>query len=407
MASATVATPAFMVPMASVAAPAVRRPRAAAVEQAAAGGGAARWAAARRRPAGVGDAEDERAQHDKARRRKREGRPAVGGGGGRLRDPFQVYMDEISRGDVLDHSSVIALADRIRRGVVMEQAQAEMERESGGRRPTVVAVAERLGMGVAEVQRTLNLGMVAKNDLVAANLRLVTSVARKVQASKAGSAGLALDDMIQEGNVGLIRAAEKYDATKGYRFSTYATWWVRASVLRAITTQSRAIKLPSSVVEDHARIEKERARQISAGALVPDDDAVAVAVGMTRAKLKFVTGVVTRLTASLDVPLGTVDSSLGAKSLGELIPGDEDIEERMVETMQRRELDTVLRAKLKPMERAAVRLRFGLEDGHPRTLLEVGQLLAISKERVRQLVFSALAKLKTPEFRERLEDYLA
>jgi RNA polymerase primary sigma factor len=123
--------------------------------------------------------------------------------------------------------------------------------------------------------------------------------------------------------------------------------------------------------------------------------------------LKFVCGAVTRLTASLDVPLGAAGSALGARSLGELIPGEDDIEEKMVEEMQRTELDAVLRARLKPMERAAVRLRFGLEDGHARTLVEVGELLSISKERVRQHVFSALAKLKTPEVRERLEDYLS
>jgi RNA polymerase primary sigma factor len=322
-----------------------------------------------------------------------------------MRDPFQAYMDEISRTELLDQAAVIALAEKIKAGARVEAVQRTLAREAG-RRPTLPEMAARLRLDEAAVQRAVNAGTVAKNDLVAANLRLVASVARQVQASKTGTAGLALDDMIQEGSVGLIRAAEKYDAARGYRFSTYATWWVRASVLRAITTQSRPIKVPSSIVEDYARIEKERARQVAAGARAPDDDAVAAAIGMTRAKLRFVAGVVTRRTASLDVPLG-VGSALEVKSLGELIPGADDVEERMVEEMQRRELDAVLRASLKPMERAAVRLRFGLEDGHPRTLLEIGALMSVSKERVRQLVFAALSKLKTPEVRQFLQDYLS
>lgn len=330
---------------------------------------------------------------------------AVAGAGGRVRDPFQVYMEEISRSDVLDHAAVIALADRIKSGARVEGMQIELTRASDGKRPTLPELAHALGEKPADVQRILNLGVVAKNELVSANLRLVTSVTRKIQATKSSTAGLALDDMIQEGNLGLIRAAEKYDASKGYRFSTYATWWVRATVLRAVTSQSRAIKVPSSVVEDFSRIEKERSRQIAAGARVPDDDKVAEAVGMTRAKLRFVEGVVQRYPASLDLPLGKTE--LNGRSLMDLIPGDDKVEERMVVEMQQTELDAVLRSKLKPMERAALRLRFGLEDGHARTLLEVGSLLSVSKERVRQLVFSALAKLKTPEVRSFLDDCIS
>lgn len=329
------------------------------------------------------------------------------GGSPRLRDPFQAYMDEISRSEVLDHAVVIALAEKIKGGANVEKMQLELMRKSGGRRPTLPELAEAMGKEAADVQLALNLGTVAKHELVSANLRLVTSVAKKVQASKSSTAGLALDDMIQEGNLGLIRAAEKYDGSKGYRFSTYATWWVRATVLRAVTTQSRAIRLPVSVLEDFSKVEKERARQIAAGARFADDDKVAEAIGITRAKLRFVESVVQRHPTSLDIQFGDRNALVGTnRTLADLIPGEDDVEEKMVSDMQRKELDAVLRSKLKPIERAAVRLRFGLEDGHPRTLQEVGSLLSVSKERVRQLVFSALAKLKTPEVRSFLDDCL-
>lgn len=323
-----------------------------------------------------------------------------------LRDPFLSYMDEISQSDILDQKSVIELADRIKEGVNVEKSQARLIVEYG-RKPSILELADRLESTPDVVQRKLNLGLVAKNDLVAANLRLVTSIARKVQSSKTSTQGLALDDMIQEGNVGLIRAAEKYDVTRGYRFSTYATWWVRASIMRAVTTQSRTIKVPTTVVEEYLQIEKERSRLVAEGKPNPTDSQIATNLGITTAKLRFISKVVSKPPVSLDLPVADGDTTQQGRTLGELVVGDDEIEERLVVQMQKQELDSVLRRSLKPVERAAVRLRFGLEDGHPRTLREVGQLLSISRERARQHIFSALSKLRTPEVRQFLVNYLS
>ncbi len=313
-------------------------------------------------------------------------------------------MDEISYTDLLEQREVVSLAGEIRDGMLVENVQRDLTTELQ-RRPSLPELAEALGRPVDAVRVALLRGTAAKNKLVAANLRLVTSVTRKIKQSKTSNAGgLALEDMIQEGSVGLIRAAEKFDASRGYKFSTYATWWIRASVFRAITTQSRSIRIPSTVIDEYSRIKKEYIRQSQAGHFEPDEKDVADALGITVAKLRFVIQVVTQPPASLDLAVG--DGTGPRSSLVELVEGDDNVEERMVERMQRMELDRALTKALKPMERAAVRLRFGLDDGIPRTLREIGGMLGLSKERVRQLSFIALTKLNTPEIRKTLTDYL-
>ena len=324
-----------------------------------------------------------------------------------IKDTFQAYMDEISREDLLDQTEVASLATEIKLGVAVEEAQRKME-SSLGRRPSIPELAEHLTIHPQEVQKRRMAGTAAKNALVAANLRLVTSVARKVASTKSTTtAGIALDDMVQEGSVGLIRAAEKFDASRGYRFSTYATWWVRAYVMRSITTQSRTIKVPSTIVDEYARIRKQFAVLQEKGNFKPTDDQVAQALGITAAKLRFVVKVVTQVPTSLDLNLNSGNNSSNPRALGEIVEGDDNVEERMVEDLQQRELDIALRRCLRPLERAVVRLRFGLDDGQPRTLRETGELLGLSKERIRQLLFRALPKMKTPEIEQMLIDATA
>ena len=324
-----------------------------------------------------------------------------------LKDTFQAYMEEISRDELLDQSAVISLAEQIKEGLTVEITQRTMQ-EKLGRRPSIPEIAEKIGIDVREVQKRRMTGTAAKNTLVAANLRLVTSVARKVATSKGiNLVGIAIDDLVQEGSVGLLRAAEKFDASRGYMFSTYATWWIRAYVMRSITTQSRSIKVPSTIVDEYSRIKKEHARIRELGDFQPSDEAVASNLGITVAKLRFVVNVVTRVPTSLDTPLGVNVGGTNSRSLGEIIEGDDKIEETLVKNLEKKELDLALRNRLRPLERAVIKLRFGLEDGQPRTLRETGDLLGLSKERIRQVIFRALPKLKTPEIQKMLEEATA
>lgn len=327
-----------------------------------------------------------------------------------VKDTFRAFMSEISQNDLLGQSEVAALACKIKQGMVIERTTKQLELATGNR-PTITEISKYLSIPMKQVQKQRMEGTAAKNSLVAANLRLVASVASKMIKNQKCTLGLTIDDMIQEGSIGLIRAAEKFDVSRGYKFSTYATWWVRAYVMRLITNQGRCIKVPSSIIDEYMKIRKKfqemRNHQHSNNYKIPNnlDEMVAKELGMTIGKLRMVVNVVTQVPASLDVsvdinPAGSANSL--SKSLGDFIKGDDHVEEKMVMEMERKELDSAMRKYLKPVERAVIRLRFGLEDGQPRSFRETGELLGLSKERIRQIVFRGLPKLKTPEIQRML-----
>lgn len=324
-----------------------------------------------------------------------------------LKDTFQMYMDDISREDLLSQAEVNVLARRIKLGSIVENLQCSME-SSLGRRASIPELADKLKISTSAVQKQIMAGTAAKNSLVAANLRLVTSVARKMALSKGtNTVGIALDDMIQEGSVGLIRAAEKFDAGRGYKFSTYATWWVRAYIMRSISTQSRSIKVPGTIIEEYSRIQKEYSKHSAAGNFKPDDLVIARGLGITQAKLRFILQVVTQVPTSLDIKLGHGEDAANSRSLVEVVEGSDKIEERMVKDFEKKELDSALRDCLDSVERAVIRVRFGLDDGQPRSLRETGDLLGLSKERIRQIVFRALPKMKTPKMQKMLTNVMS
>ncbi len=310
-------------------------------------------------------------------------------------DSIRVYLQEIGRIRLLRPDEEIELARKIADLLQLEELAAEFDSEHG-HYPTTKEWAGLVEMPLVRFRRRLMLGRRAKEKMVQSNLRLVVSIAKKYM-----NRGLSFQDLIQEGSLGLIRAAEKFDHEKGYKFSTYATWWIRQAITRAIADQSRTIRLPVHLYETISRIKKTTKVLSQEFGRKPTEEEIAESMEMTIEKLRFIAKSA-QLPISLETPIGKEEDS----RLGDFIEADiENPDQDVAKNLLREDLEGVL-ATLSPRERDVLRLRYGLDDGRMKTLEEIGQIFDVTRERIRQIEAKALRKLRHPNRNGVLKEYI-
>lgn len=327
-------------------------------------------------------------------------------------DPVKVYLKEIGRVPLLSSDEEIRLAlDILDGGKALELKQTkykkicdienDTELTSDDRRIWLSAEKDALPaedkIELSNIETAIRKGERAKQRLSEANLRLVVSIAKRYVGR-----GMQFLDLIQEGNLGLIKAVEKFDHTKGFKFSTYATWWIRQAITRAIADQARTIRIPVHMVETINKVKKVSSQLLHQNGHEPTADEISEALNMPVEKVREIMRVAQE-PVSLETPIGEEEDS----HLGDFIPDDDAPvpAEAASHTLLKEQLSSVLQS-LTPREEKVLRLRFGLEDGRPRTLEEVGHEFEVTRERIRQIEAKALRKLRHPSRSKKLRDFL-
>ncbi|KAL3832877.1 hypothetical protein ACJIZ3_007613 [Penstemon smallii] len=311
-------------------------------------------------------------------------------------DPLRYLRGTTSTSRLLTASEEQVLSEGIQGQLKLERLKEEIKERCGGE-PTLAQWAAAAGIDQKTLRKRINYGILCKDKMIKSNIRLVISIAKNYQ-----GAGMNLQDLVQEGCRGLVRGAEKFDATKGFKFSTYAHWWIKQAVRKSLSDQSRTIRLPFHMVEATYRVKEARKQLFSENGRQPNNEEVAEATGLS----------MKRLTAVLLTPKAprSLDQKIGFNM--DLKPSDvisdpeaETSEELLIKQFRKEELARVLDT-LNPREKQVVKWRFGLEDGRMKTLQEIGELMGVSRERIRQIESCAFRKLKNKKRTKQLQQYV-
>ncbi len=302
-------------------------------------------------------------------------------------DPVRMYLKEIGKVDLLTPEREIELAQAMSAGNMAKEQMEELE-QMGEAIPAEVR---------EELEKAIKAGKRAEQQLAEANLRLVVFIAKRYVGR-----GMLFLDLIQEGNLGLIKAVEKFDYTKGYKFSTYATWWIRQAITRAIADQARTIRIPVHMVETINKVIRVNRQLLQELGHDPTPEETAAEMGMPVEKVREILKIAQE-PVSLETPIGEEEDS----HLGDFIEdeGASEPSEAASFTLLKEQLVDVL-STLTPREEKVLKLRFGIEDGRTRTLEEVGKEFNVTRERIRQIEAKALRKLRHPSRSKKLKDFL-
>ena len=302
-------------------------------------------------------------------------------------DPVRMYLKEIGKVPLLTADQEVELATVMSAGREAEARVAQAEADG-----SAIPEAE-----MAELKKQIKAGEKAKQQLAEANLRLVVSIAKRYVGR-----GMLFLDLIQEGNLGLIKAVEKFDYTKGYKFSTYATWWIRQAITRAIADQARTIRIPVHMVETINKVIRVSRQLLQELGHDPSPEEISAEMNMPVDKVREILKIAQE-PVSLETPIGEEEDS----HLGDFIPDEAASEpsEAASFTLLKEQLVDVL-GTLTPREEKVLKLRFGIEDGRTRTLEEVGKEFNVTRERIRQIEAKALRKLRHPSRSKKLKDFL-